>query len=63
MELIVFGTPTCPKCKIAVKELQGLIGYLPQEFGMYENMTAGDFLHYMGILKKLYDKTDRKDLR
>ena len=41
------------------EELQGLIGYLPQEFGMYENMTAWDFLHYMGILKKLYDKTDR----
>ncbi len=32
------------------------IGYLPQEFGMYENMTAWDFLHYMGMLKKLYDK-------
>lgn len=25
MELIVFGTPTCPKCKITVKELQALI--------------------------------------
>jgi len=41
------------------EELQGLIGYLPQEFGMYENMTAWDFLHYMGILKKLYDEKDR----
>jgi multidrug efflux pump subunit AcrB/ABC-type multidrug transport system ATPase subunit len=41
------------------EELQGLIGYLPQEFGMYENMTAWDFLHYMGILKKLYDKKER----
>jgi multidrug efflux pump subunit AcrB/ABC-type multidrug transport system ATPase subunit len=37
------------------EELQGLIGYLPQEFGMYENMTASDFLHYMGTLKKLHD--------
>lgn len=41
------------------EELQGLIGYLPQEFGMYENMTALDFLHYMGILKKLYDEKER----
>ena len=41
------------------EELQGLIGYLPQEFGMYENMTAWDFLHYMGILKKLYNKEER----
>lgn len=41
------------------EELQGLIGYLPQEFGMYENMTAWDFLNYMGILKKLFDQEDR----
>jgi multidrug efflux pump subunit AcrB/ABC-type multidrug transport system ATPase subunit len=42
------------------EELQGLIGYLPQEFGMYENMTAYDFLHYMGILKKLFDNEERE---
>lgn len=41
------------------EELQGLIGYLPQEFGMYENMTAWEFLNYIGILKKLYDKENR----
>lgn len=41
------------------EELQSLIGYLPQEFGMYENMSAWDFLHYMGILKKLHEKADR----
>ena len=41
------------------EELQGLIGYLPQEFGMYENMTAWDFLHYMAILKKVYNKAER----
>ncbi len=43
------------------EELQGLIGYLPQEFGMYENMTAWDFLNYLGILKKLYDKKAREE--
>ncbi len=35
------------------EELQGLIGYLPQEFGMYENMTAWDYLNYQAILKKV----------
>ncbi|MFA8435796.1 MAG: efflux RND transporter permease subunit [Marinifilaceae bacterium] len=43
------------------EELQGLIGYLPQEFGMYENMSAWDFLHYMGILKKLKDEKLRTE--
>lgn len=41
------------------EELQGLIGYLPQEFGMYENMTAWDFLNYIGILKKIYNADER----
>lgn len=42
------------------EELQGLIGYLPQEFGMYENLTAWEFLNYMGVLKKLYDREARE---
>lgn len=28
------------------EELQGLIGYLPQAFGTYENMSAWEFLDY-----------------
>ncbi len=43
------------------EELQGLIGYLPQEFGVYENLTAWEFLNYMGILKKLYDRRLREE--
>ena len=43
------------------EELQGLIGYLPQEFGMYENMSAWDFLNYMGIIKKLKDNKERHE--
>ncbi|HEX3008156.1 MAG TPA: ABC transporter ATP-binding protein, partial [Bacteroidales bacterium] len=43
------------------EELQGLIGYLPQEFGMYENLTAWEFLNYMGILKKLYNRSEREE--
>lgn len=42
------------------EELQGLIGYLPQEFGTYESMPAEDFLDYQAILKGLTDKDERK---
>ncbi len=42
------------------EELQGLIGYLPQEFGMYENMTAEGYLDYLAILKGLTDTDVRK---
>ena len=42
------------------EELQGLIGYLPQEFGTYENMTAYEFLNYQAILKNIYDKEQRE---
>jgi ABC-type multidrug transport system ATPase subunit len=41
------------------EELQGLIGYLPQEFGTYENMTACEFLDYQAILKGLTDPAAR----
>ncbi|MGL4805981.1 MAG: ABC transporter ATP-binding protein, partial [Bacteroidales bacterium] len=46
------------------EELQGLIGFLPQEFGMYENMSAYDFLNYEAILKGIIDsnmRTERLD--
>ncbi len=44
------------------EELQGLIGYLPQEFGTYENMTAYEFLDYLAILKSIYDSEKRKNI-
>ena len=43
------------------EELQGLIGYLPQEFGSYENMTAHDYLHYQAILKNITDAKTREE--
>lgn len=42
------------------EELQGLIGYLPQEFGTYENMTAYEFLDYQAILKNISDVEQRR---
>jgi ABC-type multidrug transport system ATPase subunit len=43
------------------EELQGLIGYLPQEFGSYENMTAHEYLHYQAMLKNLTDVKIREE--
>jgi len=43
------------------EELQGLIGYLPQEFGSYENMTASDYLHYQAMLKNIIDAETREE--
>jgi ABC-type multidrug transport system ATPase subunit len=43
------------------EELQSLIGFLPQEFGMYEAMSAWDFLDYQAILKGITDDKIRKE--
>lgn len=43
------------------EELQGLIGYLPQEFGTYENMSAWEFLDYQSILKGISDAKVRSE--
>ncbi|TFH00395.1 MAG: ATP-binding cassette domain-containing protein, partial [Calditrichales bacterium] len=43
------------------EELQGLIGYLPQDFGTYENMSAFDFLSYQAILKNILDRGERDE--
>lgn len=43
------------------EELQGLIGYLPQAFGSYENMTAWAYLDYQAILKGINDNKKRKE--
>jgi multidrug efflux pump subunit AcrB/ABC-type multidrug transport system ATPase subunit len=43
------------------EELQSLIGYLPQEFGTYENMSAYEFLDYQSILKNIKHSQTRKE--
>ncbi|MBB6624487.1 ABC transporter ATP-binding protein [Clostridium gasigenes] len=37
-------------------EYRDIIGYLPQEFGVYKNFTAKQFLEYVGALKGLKSK-------
>ena len=43
------------------EELQGLIGFLPQEFGTYEQMSSWEFLDYQAILKGLTDDRLRNE--
>ncbi len=43
------------------EELQGLIGYLPQDFGTYENMTAREFLNYQAILRNITSRNERAE--
>jgi ABC-2 type transport system ATP-binding protein len=45
------------KGKLAVKE--GL-GYLPQELGLYPDLTAFEFMEYVAILKGMSDKIERR---
>lgn len=42
------------------EELQGLIGYLPQEFGTYENLTPSEYLDYQAILKGISNPETRQ---
>ena len=47
--------------RIYREELQSLIGFLPQEFGTYENMSSWEFLDYQAMLKGLVDNKVRKE--
>ncbi len=50
-------------CGVNVKEavkVREMIGYLPQDFSMYGNMTAYESLDYIGVLSGLH-KQERKD--
>jgi ABC-2 type transport system ATP-binding protein len=39
-----------------------LLGYLPQEFGLYPTLTAEQTLHYFAKLKGVHDKHERRAL-
>jgi len=47
--------------RIYREELQGLIGFLPQEFGTYEHLTSYEFLDYQAILKGITDLSVRAE--
>jgi ABC-type multidrug transport system ATPase subunit len=42
------------------KAVRGYLGYLPQELGLYPDLTGREFLDYMGLLKRLYERPARR---
>jgi ABC-2 type transport system ATP-binding protein len=42
------------------KALRGELGYLPQELGLYPDLTGREFLEYIALLKRLYDRAARR---
>jgi ABC-2 type transport system ATP-binding protein len=45
------------KDKTAIRRL---LGYLPQEFGLYRNVSAEDLLDHFAVLKGITDRTQRR---
>ncbi|MGA1199588.1 MAG: ABC transporter ATP-binding protein, partial [Candidatus Latescibacterota bacterium] len=45
---------------IKQRGLQGVIGYLPQHFGLYNHMSAFNYLEYRAILEGFKDNTKRR---
>ena len=42
------------------KLIRSQLGYLPQELGLYPDLTGREFLDYMGLIKQLYDRRQRR---
>jgi ABC-2 type transport system ATP-binding protein len=56
------GADGAPAVDIAQRpnELRSVLGYLPQDFGIYPHLNAVEFLHYLAALKGLDGRTARK---
>jgi ABC-type multidrug transport system ATPase subunit len=42
--------------------LRRVLGYLPQEFGLYKNVSAEDLLDHFAVLKGIVDKRQRREM-
>ncbi len=56
---IMFGDINVSKQK---QELRKVLGYLPQEFGVYPRVSAEEMLHYIARLKGVANDKERKEL-
>src|ERR1700760_637754 len=56
---IMFGDIDVSRQK---QELRQVLGYLPQEFGVYPKVSAEEMLHYIARLKGIADDKERKEL-
>jgi len=44
------------------EDVRKILGYLPQEFGVYPNVTAEELLNHLAVLKGAVDKKQRSEL-
>ena len=57
-EILIDGRPLLKR----EKTLKSNLGYLPQEFGLFEDLTTAQFLDYMAALKCLDKKTAKQEI-
>src|SRR5450432_2578404 len=43
-------------------EVRKILGYLPQEFGVYPKLSASDMLQHLAVMKGVTNKTERKQM-
>jgi ABC-2 type transport system ATP-binding protein len=43
-------------------EVRKILGYLPQEFGVYPKVSAQDLLEHLAVMKGISNKTERKQI-
>src|SRR6202166_864135 len=43
-------------------EVRKILGYLPQEFGVYPKISAIDLLQHLAVMKGVVNKTERKQM-
>lgn len=43
-------------------EVRKILGYLPQEFGVYPKISAADLLEHLAVMKGVVNKTERKQM-
>jgi ABC-2 type transport system ATP-binding protein len=43
-------------------EVRKILGYLPQEFGVYPKVSALDMLHHLAVMKGITKKTERNEI-
>src|ERR1700749_1823457 len=44
------------------EKIRSMLGYLPQEFGVYPKTSALDLLDYLALLKGIHEPKNRKEI-
>jgi len=57
-EILLDGAPLINQ----ERKLKSCLGYLPQEFGLFEDLTTSQFLDYMAAVKQIDTKSAEKEI-